>query len=92
MRIDAYSQISKLYQTNKPKKVAKAGATAVKEEYQVSKSGQDYQIAKNAISELPEVREEKVQTLREALSSGTYNVSSQEIAESMVSKFFDSVF
>lgn len=91
MRIDAYSQISKLYQTNKPKKVTKTNAAAVKEEYQVSKSGQDYQIAKNAISELPEVREEKVKELKEALSSGNYNVSSQEIAESMVSKYFDSV-
>ena len=91
MRIDAYNQINTLYQTTKPKKVTKPGETRVAEQYQVSQSGKDYQIAKNALSEIPDIREDKVKELKEALTSGTYNVSSQEIAESMVSKFFDSI-
>lgn len=92
MRIDAYNQVSQLYQTTKPKKVTRTGGTAVTERYQVSRSGKDYQVAKSALNEISDVREDKVQGFKDALASGTYNVSSQEIAESMVSRFFDSVY
>lgn len=91
MRIDAYNQVGQVYQATKPKRTAMTGETGNTEHYQVSKSGKDYQIAKNALSDLPDVREDKVKEFKEALASGTYNVSSQEIAESMVSKFFDSI-
>lgn len=91
MRIDAYNQVSQLYQSAKPKKTTRTGETKTADQYQVSQSGKDYQIAKSALSEIPDVREDKVREFKEALASGTYNVSSQEIAESMVSKFFDSI-
>ena len=39
-----------------------------------------------------DVREDKVNKYKDAITSGTYNVSSQEIAEKMVSKYFDSLF
>ena len=38
----------------------------------------------------PDIREEKVAALKEQIASGSYNVSAQEIADSVVSKFFDS--
>ena len=91
MRIDAYSQVSQIYQTNKLKKTVKTSETRAKDQYQISRSGKDYQIAKQALSEVPDVREDKVAALKEAFASGTYNVSSQEIAESMVSKFYDAL-
>ncbi len=91
MRIDAYSQVSQIYQANKLKKTVKTSETRAKDQYQISRSGKDYQIAKQALSEVPDVREDKVAALKEAFASGTYNVSSQEIAESMVSKFYDTL-
>ena len=91
MRIDAYSQVSQIYQANKLKKTVKTSETRVKDQYQISRSGRDYQIAKQALSEVPDVREDKVAALKEAFASGTYNVSSQEIAESMVSRFYDTL-
>lgn len=91
MRIDAYNQINQLYQTTKPKKVTKAGGNTATDQYKVSSKGQDYQIAKNALSELPDIRADKVADMKQALASGSYNVSSQEIADSLVSRFFDSV-
>lgn len=91
MRIDAYNQVGQVYQATKPKKNAATSETKKAEQYQVSQRGRDYQVAKNALSELPGVREDKVKEFKEALASGTYNVSSQEIAESMVSKYFDSI-
>jgi negative regulator of flagellin synthesis FlgM len=91
MRVDAYNQISQLYQTSKPRKTTKTGGTTATDQYKVSSKGQDYQIAKSALSTAPDVREDKVAQYKEALASGSYNVSSQEIADSLVSKFFDTI-
>lgn len=90
MRVDALNQVSQLYQQNKPKKTTKTDQSYAKDELQISRAAQDYQIAKNAVSEAPDVREDKIAEFKEALASGTYNVSSQEIAEKMVNKYFDS--
>lgn len=91
MRIDAYSQVGKIYQASKPQKIADPDKVKSKDQYQISQSGRDYQIAKKAISEQPEVREDKVAQLKEAINSGTYNVSAQEIAQAMVSRIFDAL-
>ncbi len=91
MRIEAYSQVNQLYQTTKPKKITRQGEQQSTDQYQISQSARDYQIAKNAISESPDVREEKVARLKEAIRSGSYNVSAQEVADAMVSKFFDEI-
>lgn len=91
MRVEAYNQVSQLYQATKPKKVTKSTGNTVTDQYQVSRSGRDYQTAKNAVNNAPDVREDKVKEYKEKLNSGTYNISSQEISEYMVSKFFDSV-
>ena len=71
------------------KKVNKAGAVSSKDAYEVSQFAKEYQIAKNAVSKTSDVREDRVAEIKEALASGTYNVSAQEIAEKMVSRFFD---
>ncbi len=92
MRIDALNQVSQLYQQTKPKKAVRSDQSYAQDELQISRTAQDYQIAKNAVSEAPDVREDKIAEFKEALASGTYNVSSQEIAEKMVNKYFDSFF
>ncbi len=92
MRVDALNQVTQLYGQTKPKKVTKEKPSYMQDEFKISRTAQDYQVAKNAVSEAPEVREGKVAELKDALASGTYNVSSQEIAEKMVSKYFDSLF
>lgn len=92
MRVDALNQVTQLYEQAKPKKVTKEKPSYAKDEFQISRTAQDYQVAKNAVSAASEIREDKVAEFQEALASGTYNVSSQEIAEKMVSKYFDSLF
>lgn len=89
MRVDAVNQISQIYKPSSAKKVNKAGAVSNKDAYEVSQFAKEYQIAKNAVSKTSDVREDKVAEIKEALASGTYNVSAQEIAEKMVSRFFD---
>jgi len=89
MRVDAVNQISQIYKPSGAKKVEKSGSVKSKDAYEISQFAKDYQVAKNAVSEASEVREEKVAQMKEALASGNYNVSAQEIAEKIVSNYFD---
>lgn len=87
MRVDAINHISQLYKPANTKKVNKAEELQNKDAYEISQSAKDYQIAKKAVAEATEIREDRVAQLKEALASGTYNVSSQEIAEKILSNF-----
>lgn len=89
MRIDALNQVSHLYQANKTKKISKSSETEKKDQFEISQSAKDYQTAKKALSQTPDIREDKVAEIKNAMNTGTYNVSAQEIADKMVSKYFD---
>lgn len=89
MRVDAVNQVSQIYKPSSAKKVEKSGAVKSRDAYEISQFAKDYQTAKNAVSEASEVREEKVAQIKEALASGNYNVSAQEVAEKIVSNYFD---
>lgn len=91
MRIDAINRVNQLYQATKPKKVNEDKSTKAVERYEVSKEGRDYQTAKTAVKASPDIREDKVADIKNALTTGTYNVSAQEIADKMVSKYFGSI-
>ena len=82
MRIDALNHVSRLYQQSKPTKNVRTEKKYAKDEFQISQ----------AVKDTEDVREDKVNKYKDAIASGTYNVSSQEIAEKMVSKYFDSLF
>lgn len=89
MRIDALNQVSRLYEANKTKKISKSNEVEKRDSFEISKSAQDYQTVKKALSQSSDIREEKVSEIKSAMASGTYNVSAQEIADKMVSKYFD---
>lgn len=50
------------------------------------------QTAKAAVKTSSDIREDKVAELKEAVTSGVYNVSAAEIADKMIGKYFDSIF
>ena len=89
MRVDAINHVSQLYQSTKVKSVGKTKKSSYQDAYEISQSAKDYQVAKNAIAESSDVREDRVAEMKEALASGTYNVTSQEIAEKMISNYYD---
>ncbi len=89
MRVEAVNQISQIYKPAGAKKYSKQGSVTNKDAYEISQSAKDYQVAKNAVANSADVREDKVAQLKEALASGSYNVSAQEVAEKIVSNYFD---
>jgi negative regulator of flagellin synthesis FlgM len=91
MRIDAYNQVSQLYQASKLSKANKAydnvAAKTNQDQVQISTTGRDYQTAKRAVAGAPEVREEKVAQLKEQMNANTYQVNTEEFAAKLMDKY-----
>lgn len=89
MRIDAYNRVSQLYQGNAAKKTSRKNDVSAKDSLEISSFGKVFQNAKKAVADAPEVREDKVQSLKEQMANGTYNVSSKQVADKLVDQYFN---
>jgi negative regulator of flagellin synthesis FlgM len=84
-------QKSDNYNVNSDKQAANA-AVKPEEKVDLSTLAKDIQQAKNALSKLPDVREEKVQQIKSQVEKGTYNVSGEKIAGKMVEESIVDIF
>ena len=88
MRIEAYNQVAQLYNKNKTVKTQKTDVTsAARDEVQISSFGRDYQIAKQAVAEASDIREDRVAQLKESVNSGNYNVDVNDFANRLLQKY-----
>ena len=71
MRIDALNHVSRLYQQSKPTKNVRTEKKYAKDEFQISQTAKDYQIAKQAVKDTEDVREDKVNKYKDAIASAT---------------------
>ncbi len=86
MRIDAYNAISKMYQANKVSGAKKInGITSFSDRLEFSQTAKSYQTAKAAVNDAPDVRQDKVAEIKDKISAGSYNVSSEAVAEKILS-------
>lgn len=92
MRIDAYNQVAQLYNVNKTTRTkSTASVERPRDAVQISQAGKDYQIAKQAVANAPDIREDKVADLKAQVKSGNYNVDTGDFASKLLEKF-NSVF
>lgn len=89
MRIDAYNQIQQIYGSSKIKKAEdkKVSSTSFKDQLLLSATGRDAQIAKKALAEVPDVREEVVTPIKEKIDNGTYEVDTDDFAGKLLEKY-----
>ena len=87
MRIESYSQIQQIYNANKTvDKSGKVNSNGFKDKLNISNAGKDLQVAKNAVAGTPDIREDKVASIKAAIDNGTYDVSGEEFAEKIMEK------
>lgn len=89
MRIDAYNKVNQIYNTSNVKKANKASKGSFSDKLEISQTGKDYRVAKQIISQTPEVREDKINEIKKQIESGTYNVDMIEVAEKLVNRYFN---
>lgn len=89
MRIDAYNQIKQIYGSSKLKKSneKKNVSTGFCDQLMLSNAGKDAQIAKQAIANIPDIREDVVNPLKEQIDNGTYEVDTEDFAAKLLEKY-----
>ena len=87
MRIDAYAQVQQVYSTKHTQKAAAKAKGSVKDELRISSKGRDIQIAKQAVSQSPDIREDKVNAIKKAIDSGKYHVSPDSFAQKVIDSY-----
>lgn len=88
MRIEAYSQVQQIYSNSKVNKAQGTKKTGdIRDTVSFSSIGRDIQFAKQAVGKAPDVREDIVASLRNAMKNGTYNVSGEAFADKILAKY-----
>ena len=89
MRIDAYNQIQQIYGSKSIKKTEEKRVTSssFKDQLLLSAAGKDAQIAKQAVANTPDVREDVIESLKEQIDNGTYEVSVDDLAVKLFEKY-----
>lgn len=88
MRVEAYNQVAKLYKSSKTTKAESiCGVAAGRDEVTISQTGHDYQIAKRAVAETSDVREDKIAQLKARVEAGSYHVDSEDFAHKLLERY-----
>lgn len=87
MRIEAYSQVQQMYQSQKVNRNQKTCAAGNSDKLQISNVGKEFQTAKTAVTNSPDIREELTAPIKERIQNGTYEVSCESFAAKLLSKY-----
>ena len=87
MRIDAYNKINQMQSVSKINKVQTKKSVGQTDKLELSQAGKDYQVAKNAVKEAPDIRMDLVSDIKERLANGTYNVSDEDLADKLLERY-----
>lgn len=92
MRIDAYNQVAQLYGVQSKYKTQKtSSASAPTDQVSISQAGRDYQVAKSAVSQASDIREDKVAQIKSKIDSGNYSVEPGDFASKLLEKYNNSL-
>ena len=87
MRIEAYNQVQQLYRSSQPKQVKKETRASFSDQLQISSAGQDIQAAKQAVAGADDVRMDLVNSIKERIDNGTYNVDAGSFAAKLYERY-----
>jgi negative regulator of flagellin synthesis FlgM len=82
-------QVYRLYGSQakvKMGKIEKGQEPGAVDKVNLSTRGQEIQLALQSIKATPDIRQDRVEALHNAIKSGTYHVSSLEVAEKMLGR------
>jgi negative regulator of flagellin synthesis FlgM len=93
---DPSTQIIQSYQRsdnqNQPVDKQAAPAAAASETVDISSRAKDIQLAQTVISNLPDIRDARVQELKTRIEQGNYKINTGEIAKQMISESLIDIF
>lgn len=87
MRIEAYNQVSQVYQASKPMKAEKSEKAGRLDQVLISSVGKDIQTAKQAVANSSDIREELTAPIKASIEADTYSVSDDDFAGRLLEKY-----
>ena len=88
MRVEFINKVAATYQTDKVTAKRNVYSTAsVRDQLSISQTGYDYQIAKQAVAEASDIREDKVADIKNKIDTGSYQVDTGDFASVLFAKF-----
>ncbi len=87
MRIGALTQVQQVYGAQKKNSVQKKDGASFRDQVQISSMGKDFQTAKTAVANSPDIREELTASLKERIKNGTYEVSGEDFADKLLKAY-----
>jgi negative regulator of flagellin synthesis FlgM len=78
-------QVLKGYNKNVNKTNETQKSEMKRDQIEISQSSKEFQIAMDAFKKLPDVRQDKVDDIKEEIEKGTYKPSPEDIIKSMMS-------
>lgn len=87
MKINNINKLLKIYNNNlNVKKANDVKMSKNKDELKLSHRAMEYQYALNKLKEVPDIRKNKVDRIKEEIKTGTYVVDGEKIVEKMFEK------
>lgn len=87
MRVDAINRAYEAYSTQKVTASSKTNKVASKDQVALSSQAKDFTSIYKQLQDVQEVRQDKVDTIKERMANGTYNVTAQEVASKMLAQY-----
>ncbi len=85
MRINGINAMSQMYSANKAKKAYDSKETGnSKDTVALSSFAKELSVAKSAVDQTPDVRQARVDEIKQQMEAGTYNVTAAQIANKLV--------
>lgn len=90
MRIDGINNVGSVYKNNQAKKAySNSSVSTSKDTLALSDFAKELNVAKQAISNVPEVRQSKVDEIKKQMEAGNYNVTASQLADKLLNKYFE---
>lgn len=87
MKINNINKLLKIYNNNlNVKKVDEIKVENNKDKLKLSDKAIEYQYALNKLKEVPDIRKDKVDRIKEEIKTGTYVVDGEKIVDKMLKK------
>lgn len=84
------NKVNEVYKNNKSSKVyAASAASAPKDTLAISGFAKEMQVAKQSLASVPDVRQNRVDEVKQQIEAGTYNVSASQVADKLLKKYFE---
>lgn len=87
MRIEAYTQVQQMYNTKKSNKPQAATSKSFSDQLQISSMGKDIQVAKQAVANSSDIREDVTAPLKASIQADTYQVSGESFANKLLETY-----